>query len=119
MSREIRNYENMRPELQTMYKINQNVSLAELGDLVNEAMTLADCGDAETSRDCLIDVISEMHTKLFPNASRKPTPEDNRRLVLNLLDGAMEELTKDVADGDHAIMLISEAYAGIEDLSLK
>jgi hypothetical protein len=70
MNREIRNYENMSPELQAKYRINREVSLAELGDLVNDCMDYLCDNDAavEDTIDCVRDAIFTMSQKLFPDS---------------------------------------------------
>ncbi|HCE68395.1 MAG: hypothetical protein A2X82_20140 [Geobacteraceae bacterium GWC2_55_20] len=55
------------------FEVKQDVNLADIGTMLNEAIFASEEGDTDSVRDILFDI----HSMIFPNAARLATPEEN------------------------------------------
>lgn len=63
--------------MKNTFEINQQANLADLGTLVHEAIAANEDGRADALRDILFDI----HSTIYPNATRPATPEENAALT--------------------------------------
>lgn len=111
----VQRFRDMSPQLQEKYKINRNVCLEELGELVNDCMDyLCDEDTAnEDTLDCVRDAIYTMSQKLFPDTW---TVETARSRVNRYITEAIVLLKKEDIKNDDLTFLLREARETLKDV---